>query len=333
MIVDVHSHLVHPETVRRFPVPSSLGDVDRLLEIKGAAGIDLTVVGSPNGAGTMVPARQGGRTYQQPLDQLLSFHEWLGEIVADHRDRLRAYVYCDPFADQNVLEAVVGLLAHEEFVGLLTNPSGRGEYLDSPKADQFFSMAAEVDVPVMVHSGAEPACCGGIGDYGLVEMVGRYCDVTLGLAALVLSGRLEAHPTLAIIGTANGGALSVLGSRLDLAWRPRHWEDAGSRAPEGNGSSPLHRQRTESPPSELMKRLYVDTTGDSAHAHLANIEVFGAASVLFGTDWPPLPIDHRDKIDAIEQLPISEEDRRAIMAGNAQGLFKLDQRATAEVPA
>src|SRR5262249_50670290 len=156
---------------------------------------------------------------------------------------------------------------------IITNPSSRGEYLDSPRADNFFALAAELDVPVMLHSGAEPACCQGITNYGLTEMVGRYCDVTLGLAAVLLSGRLEQYPTLRIIGTSNGGALSLLTSKLDLAWQPRHWNTT-SGLPSGR-SSGLHIVKTGMPPSELMRHLYIDTTGDNLYSHLANIEAVG----------------------------------------------------------
>ena len=320
MIIDIHSHLVHPETVRQFPVPPTLGDVEHLLATKAEAGIDLTLVGSPNGAGTMVPV-PGGGNYNQPPDKLRAFHDWLGEVVAQHRDQLRAYVYCDPFGDEQVLAAAAEFLRKDEFVGIITNPSSRGEYLDSPRADDFFALAAELDVPVMLHSGAEPACCQGITNYGLIEMVGRYCDVTLGLAAVLLSGRLEQYPTLRVIGTCNGGALSLLTSRLDLAWRPRHW-DTASGAPSER-SSGLHTIRTNAPPSELMKHLYIDTTGDNPYAHLANIEAVGPDHIMFGSDWPPVPVAHREKVCSIAELPLPEADRQAILSGNALRVFKL----------
>ncbi|KWX04660.1 hypothetical protein TH66_05430 [Carbonactinospora thermoautotrophica] len=326
-VVDVHAHLVHPDTVRRFPVPPVLGDVAGLVEAKAAAGIDLTIVGSPNGAGTMVPV-PGGGNYHQPLDRLCAFHDWLGQVVADHRDRLRAYVYCDPFGDARMLEAAAQYLATEEFVGIITNPTLRGEYLDSPRADDFFALVAELGVPVMIHSGAEPACCAGIGDYGLVEMVGRYCDVTLGLAAIVLSGRLEQHPDIPIIGTASGGALNLLAGRLDLAWRPRHWGPAATGGEDGRPGQldrAPHRSRTKAPPSELVRRLYVDTSLDGRHAHLVNLEVFGPDRMLFGTDWPPVPVDHAAKIRMVEELPVADAERQAILGGTALRLFGLEE--------
>lgn len=318
MIIDIHSHLAHPALAKHAPVPPSLLDVNHLIEVKEEAGIELTFIGSPSGPGTLVPTARGGGNYPQPLDKLRAFHDWLGATVAQHRHRLRAYVYCDPFADDATLAAAEEYVRREEFVGIITNPSAQGTYLDSPRADGFFAFAAGLGVPVMIHSGMDPVCCQGISDYGMLDMVGRYCDVTLGLSALVLSGRLEQYPSLRLIGTASGGALSLIGSRLDMAWRSQLWAGADKR-PEG-----LRGARTRTPPSELLRRLYADTTADNPDLHLANLKVLGADHLLFGSDWPPVPVAHQDKIREVQALPLSEAQQRAILGGNASRLFGLE---------
>lgn len=317
MIIDIHSHLAHPELARHAPVPPSLLDVKHLIEVKAEAGIDMTFIGSPSGPGTLVPSSRGGN-FKQPLDKLRAFHDWLGKTVSEHPDQLRAYVYCDPFADDALLAETEALLRLPEFVGIMTNPSLGGEYLDSPKADGFFALAAQLGVPVMIHSGADPACCHGITNYGLLDMVGRYCDVTLGLSALLLSGTLEKYPSLRIIGTASGAALSLIGSRLDMAARAQLWAGAGKK-PDG-----LREQRMGTPPSELLRRLYVDTTADNPDLHLANLKALGAGHLLFGSDWPPVPVAHEDKIRSIAALPVSQAEQRAILGDNALSLFGRD---------
>jgi aminocarboxymuconate-semialdehyde decarboxylase len=93
---------------------------------------------------------------------------------------------------------------------------------------------------------------------------------------------------------------------------------SASGAPAG-----LHTSRSPVPPSDLIGRLYVDTTSDSRHAHLANLELLGAEHILFGTDWPPVPVQHREKIRAIADLPLGPEQRAAILGGNAVRLFGL----------
>ena len=53
MIIDIHGHLSPPEAAERFPMPPSLTDVDGMLAARAEAGIDLTIIGSPVGAGAI----------------------------------------------------------------------------------------------------------------------------------------------------------------------------------------------------------------------------------------------------------------------------------------
>jgi aminocarboxymuconate-semialdehyde decarboxylase len=322
MIIDIHGHVAHPDLIARYPMPPSLGDIEGMLEVKAAAGIDLTIVGSPTGAATMVPV-PGLDTYDQPADRLAVFHEWLAGVVAAHRAHLRAYARCNAFADEATLTRTATTLRDGGFVGIIANTSVRGEYLDAARADDFFAMVDELDVPVLLHPGTDPAACQGVSDYGLVEMVGRYCDITMGLAAIVLSGRLERYPRLRLIGASGGGALGVLPRRLDLAWRPAHWDDASGKRPVAG--PPLSRPpRTTVAPSTLARRLFVDTTTDGTHPLAINLDAFGASQIMFGTDAPPVPVIHHQKLAQIRDLPIPEADRSAILGGNAVRVFKLD---------
>jgi hypothetical protein len=83
MIIDVHAHISSPEAVRRFPMPPSLGDVEGMIERKLAAGIETTIVGSPVGAGAMVPI-PGVDNYAQTESQLAALHDWLAQLCAEH---------------------------------------------------------------------------------------------------------------------------------------------------------------------------------------------------------------------------------------------------------
>ncbi|KAF4407475.1 MULTISPECIES: amidohydrolase family protein [Streptomyces] len=332
MIIDIHSHVAHPGLLARYPMPPSLGDIVKLIEVKAAVGIAMTIVGSPTGAATMAPV-PGLDTFAQDPGELRAFHEWLAGTVQRHREQLRAYVWCNAFGDDKELAAAAEALGEDAFVGLIANTSVRGEYLDSPKADSFFAMAAELDVPVLLHPGSGPAAAQGVTDYGLVEMVGRYCDVTMGVAAIVLSGRLERHPGLKLVAASSGGALGLLPGRLDLAWRPRHWDAADGPATAKAPPPGLHRApRTKTRPSELLRRVYVDTTAEGPFPLAFNLEAFGPDRILFGTDAPPVPVDHREKIRAVEALPLTADQREAVFHRTAADLFGLDDTDTGGTP-
>ncbi|MFE7134736.1 amidohydrolase family protein [Streptomyces sp. NPDC057638] len=222
MIIDIHGHLSPPEAARRFPMPPALTDVDGMLAARAQAGIDLTIIGSPVGAGAMARV-PGVDNYRQPRDKLRAFHGWLSGVISTFPDQLRGYVYVNPFGDDDHLDGVRETLADPAFVGLITTSSVHGELLGSPRADSFFALAAETGVPVLVHAPAEPIGTERVEDLGFVEQIGRFNDVSLGMAMIAFAGWLDKYPSLTLIGATGGGALALLPERLQTAARPRHW--------------------------------------------------------------------------------------------------------------
>jgi aminocarboxymuconate-semialdehyde decarboxylase len=309
MIVDVHGHITHPDLFKLLPMPPALADIDGMLEQKAQAGIELTIVGSPVGFGTMVPV-EGLDNYAQPLDRLKSFHEWLSETVRDHPGRLAAYAYTNPFGGPDLLEQTVSTVREGGFVGLIVNSSVQGRYLDSEEADDFFAMASELGVPVFIHPGAEPVGSDSVSDFRLVEQVTRFFDVAISLAALILAGRLEEYPSLKLVAATGGGAIALAAGRLDNA----------NRMPRRPGANGIELSRA---PSEYLREVYVDTANPSPANHAANLELVGAQRMLFGTDSPPLATPLERAVAMVRELPVSAEDHERILEGNARELFGL----------
>ncbi|GGY89898.1 hypothetical protein GCM10010300_37630 [Streptomyces olivaceoviridis] len=319
MIIDIHGHLSPPEAAERFPMPPSLTDVDGMLAARAEAGIDLTVIGSPVGAGAMARV-PGVDNYAQPRDRLRRFHDWMSGLIRRFPDQLRGYVYANPFGDDDHLEGVRETLADPAFVGLITTSSVHGELLGSPRADSFFALAAEAGVPVLVHAPAEPVGTERVDETGFVEQIGRFGDVTMGMAMIAFAGWLDKYPGLRLIGATGGGAMALLPERLRTAARPRHW--AGGAPPSGRPTA----GPPAADPAAALRRMYVDTSPFSA-AHLSlNAEVLGPERMLFGTDSPPMAAPLEDSIRMIEKLPVDEASQRLVLGGNAQTLFDLRSR-------
>nr|WP_042191476.1 amidohydrolase family protein [Kibdelosporangium sp. MJ126-NF4]CEL20106.1 2-amino-3-carboxymuconate-6-semialdehyde decarboxylase [Kibdelosporangium sp. MJ126-NF4]CTQ97330.1 2-amino-3-carboxymuconate-6-semialdehyde decarboxylase (EC 4.1.1.45) [Kibdelosporangium sp. MJ126-NF4] len=303
--IDVHGHVTSPELFKRFPMPPSLADIDGMIEQKLAVGIGMTIVGSPVGAGTMVPV-PGLDNYAQPADQLATFHDWVGETVRSHWDNLRGYVYVNPFGDDDALATAAKLVGQPEFVGLIVNTSVRGEYLSSPGAESFFAMAHETGAPVLLHPPAEPVGATAMnGHLGLVEHVVRPCDITAGVASILFAGWLSKFPGLKLIAANAGGALSLLREKLDLA---------------------QHRARPGGPPvSDQLSLLYYDTATPSAVSLRAAASVFGADRLLFGTDSPPLTAPLPSSLNLIDTLDVTPEQRELVLSGTARTVFGLEE--------
>ena len=339
-IVDVHGHITHPDLFKRFPMPPSLLDIEGMLDRKSELGIDTTIVGSPVGFGTMMPV-PGLDNYAQPLDQLARFHDWLASEVDTYHPRLAAYVYVNPLGGADELAQAARTARDGPFVGLIVNTSVNGRYLDGPEADDFFAMASDLAMPILLHPPAEPVGSSSVGDFRIVEQVGRFLDVTMCVATLAFSGRLQEYPDLRFIGATAGGAIGLLGGRLDSAYAPSHYGGSpgggppgggggppggGGGPPGGGGGPPIARyaNRITAPPSEFLRNVYVDTANLSTPNQLANIDTMGAERMLFGTDSPPLSTPLADCIAQIQALPISEADRDKILGGNARELFELN---------
>ena len=310
MIVDVHGHVTHPDLFKRFPMPPALADIEGMLEQKAEHGIELTIVGSPVGFGTMMPV-PGLDNYAQPLDQLKSFHGWLAETVEAHAGRLAAYAYTNPFGGRELLDQTAETVRDLGFVGLIVNTSIQGQYLDSEGADDFFEMAAELGVPVFLHPGAEPVGSDSIRDFRVVEQVMRFFDVAVSLATLVVSGRLEQYPDLKLVAATAGGAVSLIHNRLDAIQR-------GRPAAEGAVREGLTRR-----PSDYLRSVYVDTANGNRQSHLANLELMGPERMLFGTDSPPLATPLDEAVSTVRDLPISQDAQEGILGDNARKLFAL----------
>jgi aminocarboxymuconate-semialdehyde decarboxylase len=310
--IDVHGHITSPELLSRLPMPPSLGDIDGMIAQKEAAGIAMTIVGSPVGAGTMVPVA-GLDNYEQPLDKLEAFHDFVAETVQKHPDSLRAYAYTNPYGGDRLLERTAARLAGDEFVGLIVNSSVRGRYLDEAAADDFWALAAEYRAPVLLHAPAEPVGSAGLRHVGLIEHVARPCDITLGVAAILAAGWLDRYPELALVASTGGGALPLLAEKLDLA--QRRAGPPGSAEPGG-------------PPfSAQLRRVYVDTATPSALGLAGALATFGPDRLLFGTDSPPLTGPLTAALDRVAALDAGPDVTGRILAGNAARLFGLDGSA------
>jgi predicted TIM-barrel fold metal-dependent hydrolase len=305
MTIDVHGHVTPPELLKKFPMPPVLGDVDGMIERKAALGITTTVVGSPVGYGTMLPV-PGNDNYAQSPDDLGRFHEWVASTVRDKAGALTGYVYANPFSADDVARAAEWLQA-PEFTGLIVNSSVRGEFLNDARTDDFFAMAEETGAPVLLHPPAVPVAADAFMAVGAIEHVVRPCDITMGVAAILLAGRLQRFPGLKLIAPNAGGALALLREKLDMAQR----RDSADNTVDGP------------PISEQLTKIYVDTATPSLPALKAALEVFGPSQLLFGTDSPPLATSLDAALGMVDALGLSDVDQ--VLQANAAMLFGLGQ--------
>jgi predicted TIM-barrel fold metal-dependent hydrolase len=308
VIVDAHCHLAPPEA----PGAPALKDVDGFLERKAAEGIDVAVV-----AHSIVNIPGLGGT----LERVKRWNEHVLGVHADHPDRVAVMVGVAPLDGDEMLEEARRAVATGSS-GFTISSSQDGQRLDAPELEDFWSLAEELDVPVLVHPPVGP---GEPGDPRLAEFGTRAVDVGLSLAAAIFAGVLDRHGSLRLIAAAGGGGLAALAGRLDagyhmpeLAGAALKPADAGSSDAQADGG-PVPRE----PPSSYLRRIHADTLLFDEPALRLTIEAFGADRVLFGTDWPPVSVPTSLTLDLVRGLDVPDDVRDGILGGNAARLLRL----------
>ena len=141
------------------------------------------------------------------------------------------------------------------------------------------------------------------------------------IARIVFSGMLDRLPTMRIITHHCGGMLPYFAGRAETLWA-----QLGSRTADEDYSSIL--KRMSKTPIEYFKMFYGDTVlGGSASALRCGLDFFGDDKVLFASDCPfdpeEGPMFIREGMRSIEDLNLSESDKRKIYFGNALKLLKM----------
>jgi aminocarboxymuconate-semialdehyde decarboxylase len=178
-------------------------------------------------------------------------------------------------------------------------------YLGDDGIVDFLTHCAHEDIPVLVHPwdmlGGER-----MKGHMLPWLVGMPAETQLSILGMILQGAFEKLPTsLKLCFCHGGGSFAFLLGRADNAWRNRD----------------IVRADSPKPPSEYVRRFYVDSAVFDPRALRLLVEVMGADRVMLGTDFPfPLgELDPGAVVRACEGL--SDADRALILGGNAARFF------------
>ncbi|MDX3907786.1 MAG: amidohydrolase family protein [Pigmentiphaga sp.] len=179
--------------------------------------------------------------------------------------------------------------------------------LDDEGLVTFLQHCANEGIPLLVHPWD---MMGGnrMKKWMLPWLVAMPAETQLGILSLILSGAFERIPeSLRICFAHGGGSFAFMLGRVDNAWKHRD----------------IVRQDCPRPPSEYVKRFYVDSAVFDPGALRLLVDVMGTDRIMLGSDYPfPLGEQSIGKLVA-EQPGLSDADRRAICAGNAVEFFGL----------
>jgi predicted TIM-barrel fold metal-dependent hydrolase len=250
----------------------------------------------------------------------------LAELVGAHPDRFAGWVAALPMNDpEGALEEIdhalgLGALGVQIYTHVNKHP------LDEARFDPFWAKMAEVDRMIWVHPSRDASWADypteDVSKFEIWWVFGWEYDTAAFMARVVFSGVLERHPSLKILIHHGGSMVPHFAGRVGPGW-----DQLGARTPpdrrEQVEHAPLSRR-----PLDYFKMFYADTAMfGAAHALRCSLEFFGVDRMLFASDTPfdpeKGPAYIRATIANLEELELSDAERRQIYAGNARRLLGL----------
>ena len=286
--------VVSPTTV--WPVAPGMNDLGLKLETMDKNGVDVQVL-SLNVPG---PERLDGPEAEE-LARIA--HDCLAEVIQKHPDRfwgIATLGFHDMEASLRELDRAVNVLG---FKGVQLYSNIRGKALDDASLHPFYARCQELDLPIFLHP-TIPVVEAAMPVYHLNAMVGFLFDTTLAALRLILSGTLEKFPRLKLVLPHVGSTIPYLMGRIDHL----------------SGALPGGREHITKAPSEYFKRFYVDSVSSYQPAINYCYNLVGADRILFGTDYPWVPVEL--SVGLVEGMPISKDERELIYSGNALRLLR-----------
>ncbi len=242
-------------------------------------------------------------------------NEAIAEMCARHPQRLAGLgtlaLQHPQLAAEQLEHAVKGL----GLKGVEISTSVNGKELDDPSLRAFWACAQALGALVFIHpfgSTLGPRTA----THYLVNTIGQPLETTIALSRLIFGGVLDAHPGLKIVAAHGGGYLPTYIGRSDHAHavRPEAAADAKRK------------------PSDHLERIWFDSVVYDPMALRHLIDRVGAAQVVVGTDYP-FDMGHYDIHALVDATPgLSEEERAAILGGNASQLIGWSAGTELETP-
>jgi aminocarboxymuconate-semialdehyde decarboxylase len=318
MIIDFHVHVLPPEDMAAFTATGfhrNIGarkgtaptTIEKALEAAKIGGVDITVISNPlHNLREMDREQQFARCQRQ--------NRFNAAMQDKHHASIVGMASTVPYGGDVFLREFERAIKEDGLKGAWITSSLQGSYPDDDDAMPFFQLAAELDVPVVIHPPSVGFGEERLRDYRLASSVGRPMDNALALARLIVRGMFEKLPRLKLVGTHLGGGICEMIGRMDYAYRLQ--DEAfflGSYEP----------MLIKHPPSHYLKMMYLESTCYHPPAARCAIDTVGIDHFIFGTDSPPLFVLKREGVDLINKLGLSQDEKNKVYYANAKKLLKL----------
>jgi len=279
------------------PVPAMF-DYDLRIRTMDEVGVDVGIVSL-----TCPNCYWGGP--EVSLEAARIMNDDMAAARTAHPDRLRWFASLPwQYPERALPELERAVTAGASGVMVLANIDGH------PLTDDAFaSIWSAIDsrsLPVLVHPTAPPGVDAmDMVRFQLTASIGFTFDTSLAVARMIYDGFFDRYPKLKIIASHGGGALPYLIARMDQCF----------------DNIPACREKISVRPSQYVDRILADAVVFAPEALDLCLKVFGAANVLYGSDYPHTIGDMPGCLKRVNGLPDTSRDK--VRGRNAMRVFGM----------
>ena len=318
MIIDVHSHLFPPGLMAsiekaggRLPqlsaAPQQSMSLDQRFELMQANQVDIGLLS----VGVLQPYHTDGQT---AVALAREANDTYLQTSADSGGRLLTWAAL-PLPHVDAALAELDRVAGDEYcIGVTFGTSVLDLGLDDKALEPVYEALNARGTTVFVHPSM--AFDGfGENDLGMQRSIGGMIEDTIAGIRLLLSGVVVRFPKINFIVPHLGGTLPFIYGRVrrHIQLAEKKWVADGLT--------------TEDAPYKGLSRLWWDTATRHVPALTCAVETLGADRLLFGTDYPYTKTreEFTSRLGHVRDLPITDEQRDAILGTSAATLLGLDK--------
>lgn len=300
-ILDAHSHWMPAQIAEKTSFfKQSWSDIDLLLHTMDASSVEKAVL--------LYPTSDAHLKMHGWQELCLIYNTELSKKVKEHPDRLIGAGILPIDNPENML-VELERIKELGFRSLSLASSYDGNFLDNEIFQAVLERAEKESFVIFVHSQIiNPIGFERVNDPLLMPVVEYLFDITMCAGRLMMSQVLRRLKNLKFVFAHFAGVLPFLRDRFDSTY---------SMLRARNMVGDLHNL-----PSEILKNIYVDTSGVKSEGILnMAIDFFGADKILWGSDFPAKK-DLLEGIAAIKNLDIAKEKKAMMLGGNLKRLLK-----------
>jgi aminocarboxymuconate-semialdehyde decarboxylase len=272
------------------------------------------------------PPLEAIATPEQALELSKIGSDSMAELCQTYPERFPGFIGTAPLSNTDAcVEECRRAIEDLGAVGMQIFTNVKGKPLDLPEFAPFFEYMAAAGKPVWMH----PARTQDFPDYQSESRseyeiwwtFGWPYETSAAMARMVFSRLFDKYPGLKVITHHAGGMVPFFEGRIGPGW-----DQMGARTTDRDLAAVL--KALKRPHLAYFKEFYADTaTFGSASAIRHAIEFFGEDRVLFASDAPfdpeGGPMYIRETIRILDELDISESQRRKLFQDNAVALLGL----------